>query len=161
VNKGREWIGGEKIPNFTICTLKLGRDRNKVGIKDLPVLVRKQVHYQKSGSTRYHLCSRVGILKGTYGREELEPQPQLNASLMGIFIKDHEEKEPIMALQAQEMYLKIGGHRSYCRCTGNCATSKTCKCQKMKKFAHCGAMGKIQIYFANYVCGKIKNNSKR
>jgi hypothetical protein len=33
VNKGREWIGGERIPNYTICTLQLGRDRNKVGIR--------------------------------------------------------------------------------------------------------------------------------
>jgi hypothetical protein len=111
--------------------LQLGRDRNKVGIKDLPVLVWKQVHYLKSGSTRYHLCSRVGILKGTYGREELEPQPQLNAALMEIHIKDHEGT--ITALQAQEMYLKIGGNQSYCRCTGNCANSKTCMCLKMKK----------------------------
>jgi hypothetical protein len=142
VNKGREWIGGERIPNNTICTLRLGRDRNKVGIKDLPVLVWKQVHYQKSGSTRYHLYSRVGILKGTYGREELESQPHLNASLMGIFIKDHEGEEPITALQAQEMYLKIGAHRSYCRCTGNCTTLKTCKCRKMKKVCTSRCHGK-------------------
>jgi hypothetical protein len=84
-----------------------------VGIKDLPVLVWKQVQYKKKGNLWYYLCSKVGILKGTYGREELEPQPQLNAALMGIDIKEHEGKEVVTALQAQEMYLKIGGHRSF------------------------------------------------
>jgi len=33
--------------------------------------------------------------------------------------------------------------------------------KKWKKFAHRGAMGKIQIYFANYVRGKIKNNNSK
>ncbi len=39
VNKGRVWKEGENTPKDTICTLRLGRDRNKVGIKNLPVVV--------------------------------------------------------------------------------------------------------------------------
>jgi hypothetical protein len=148
VNKGRSWIGGENIENNTICTLRLGRDRNKVGIKDLPVLVWKQVHFKKNGNVRYHLCSKVGILKGTYGREELEPQPQLNAALMGIDIREHEGKDVVTALQAQEMYLKIGGHRSFCRCIGNCGVSKSCKCKKMGKLCTSRCHGRK----ANLLC---------
>jgi hypothetical protein len=133
VNKGRVWHEGENIPKDTVCILCLGRDRNKVGIKNLPVVVWKQVHYQKSGSVRYQLCSRIGYLKGTYGREELEPIPHLTAELMGIDTEQHDNKKTITALEAHEMYLAIGGKRSFCRCAGNCATSKSCKCRRMNK----------------------------
>lgn len=149
VNKNRKWIGGEHITDGTICTLRLGRDRNKVGIKDLPVLVWKQVHYKKTGTIRYHLLSKVGYLEKTYGREELEPQPHLNAELMGIDSNAHDAKITITPLQAQEMYLKIGGHRSFCRCVGNCSNSKTCKCKKMKKTCTSRCHGKK----TNLVCG--------
>jgi hypothetical protein len=127
------WYEGENIPKDTVCTLYLGQDHNKVGIKNLPVLVWKQVHYQKSGSVRYQLCSQIGYLQGTYGREELEPQPHLNAELMGINTEQHDSKSTITALEAHEMYLAIGEKRSFCRCTGNCATSKSCKCRRMNK----------------------------
>jgi len=33
VNKGRVWKEGENIPKDTVCTLYLGQDHNKVGIK--------------------------------------------------------------------------------------------------------------------------------
>jgi hypothetical protein len=93
VNKGRVWHEGENIPKDTVCTLRLGHDCNKVGIKKLPVVVWKQVHYQKSGSVRYQLCSRIGYLQGTYGREELEPLPHLNTELMGIDTEQHNNKK--------------------------------------------------------------------
>jgi hypothetical protein len=85
------------------------------------------------GGIRYHLLSKVGYLKKTYGREELEPQPLLNVALMGKDSNAHDAKIIITPLQAQEMYLKIGGHRSFCQCIGNCSNSKTCKCKKFDK----------------------------
>ena len=142
INKGRSWIEGNSISNGTVCTLRLGSDRNRVGIKDLPVLVWKQGYYQKSGTVRYHLCSRVGLLKGTFGREELVPQPQLTSSLMGIKLQEHEGNTALTALQAQEMYLNIGGKRSFCRCIGNCAVSKSCKCKRMNKMCTSRCHGK-------------------
>jgi len=67
------------------------------------VIVWKQVHYQKSGSARYQLCSQIGYLQGTYGWDELETQPHLNRELMGINTEQHDSKEPITALEAHEM----------------------------------------------------------
>jgi len=99
----------------------------------------------------------VGILMGIYGREELEPQPQLNASLMGILIKDHEGKEPITALQAQEMYLKIGGVSADVQ--GTVQLQKPVSVEKCKVCTS-RCHGKNPSYFANYVRGKIKKNSK-
>jgi hypothetical protein len=64
----------------------------------------KLTHYLKSGKVIYHLCSRVGILQGTYGREDLELQPDLNATLMGIDLNQHVGKPAIKALQAHKMY---------------------------------------------------------
>jgi hypothetical protein len=48
VNKGWHWNGGENIPKDTVCTLKLSRDRNKIGIKSLPVVITQVVYYKKS-----------------------------------------------------------------------------------------------------------------
>jgi hypothetical protein len=96
----RVWYEGENIPKDTVCMLRLGCDHNKVGIKNLPVVVWKQVHYQKSGCVRYQLCSRIKYLQGTYGREEL----------MGIDTEQHNNKKTITALEAHEMYLAIEGN---------------------------------------------------
>jgi hypothetical protein len=47
VNKGRHWNGGENLPKDTVCTLKLSRDRNKIGIESLPVVITQVVYYSK------------------------------------------------------------------------------------------------------------------
>jgi hypothetical protein len=66
VKKGRHWNGGENLPKDTVCTLKLSRDRNKIGIRYI-------VYLKKNDQLQYKLCSKVGVLQGMYGREELEP----------------------------------------------------------------------------------------
>jgi hypothetical protein len=142
VNKGRKWIEGNTVSNGTICTLHLGSNQNRVGIKDLPILVWKQAYYQKIGNVWYHLCSRVGLPKGTFGKEELVPQPQLTSTLMGINLQEHEGDTSLTELQTQEMYLNIGRKCSYCRCIGNCAVSKTCKCKCMDKMCTSRCHGK-------------------
>jgi len=48
VNQGRKWNEGEHIPKDSRCTLKLGRDRNRVGIEDIPVLIWKLTYYHRS-----------------------------------------------------------------------------------------------------------------
>ncbi len=85
VNKDRKWDGGEHLPKDSMCTLTLTKDKAKLGIKDLPVQIVKLIYYKQSESIRYQLCCKDGILKGTFGRGELHPQPHLNAELMGIF----------------------------------------------------------------------------
>jgi hypothetical protein len=55
------------------------------------------VYYKKNDQLRYKLCSKVGLLQGTYGREELEPCAHLTAELMGIIVKQHEDKKAITA----------------------------------------------------------------
>jgi hypothetical protein len=64
-------------------------------------------HFWVKDLTRYHLCSRVGLLHGCYEREELEPQPYLKVVLIGINSKEYEGKITITALQVQEMHLKV------------------------------------------------------
>ncbi len=46
VNKETHLNGGEHLPKDTTCTLKLSRDRNKIGIKTPPVVM-TQVVFQK------------------------------------------------------------------------------------------------------------------
>ncbi len=75
-----------------MCTLTLMKDKAKLGIKDLPVQVVKLIYYKQSELIRYQLCCKDGILKGTFGRGELHPQPHLNTELMGIFYHKLNEK---------------------------------------------------------------------
>jgi hypothetical protein len=48
VHKGRHWNGGENLLKDTGCTLKLSRDRNKIGIKTLLVVITQVVYYKKT-----------------------------------------------------------------------------------------------------------------
>jgi hypothetical protein len=75
----------------------------------LPVVITQVVYYSKTDNLGYKLCSKVGQLQGTYGRDELEPCSQLTAEVMGINVKEHEEKKAITALESHALYLNIGG----------------------------------------------------
>jgi hypothetical protein len=44
----KDWNGGENLPKETVCTLKLSRDRNKIGIKSLPVVITQVFYYKKN-----------------------------------------------------------------------------------------------------------------
>jgi hypothetical protein len=56
VNHNRSWDGGQHIPKDSMCVLSLTKDKNKVGIKYLPVLVTQVIYYKQSDQMRYKLC---------------------------------------------------------------------------------------------------------
>lgn len=136
VNRDRSWGGGEHLPKDTMCTLTLTKDKAKLGIKDLPVQIVKLIYYKQSESIRYQLCCKEGVLKGTFGRNELNPQPHLNPELMGINYQKMKEKDTITPSEAHEKYLDIGGKNKSCRCQTDCSKSKSCKCRKYGKLCN-------------------------
>jgi hypothetical protein len=77
----------------TMCTLTLTKDKAKLENKDLPVQIVKPMYYKQSESIMYQLCCKEGVLKGTYGRNELNPQPHLNPELMGINYQKMKQKD--------------------------------------------------------------------
>ncbi len=87
----------------------------------------------------WKLCTRDGILKGTYGQEQLTPAPQHTAKGLGIFYIKLDKKKTITMTQAGEKFCPVGGKFSFCQCQKDCSTSKTCKCRKANKFCtqHC------------------------
>jgi hypothetical protein len=87
----------------------------------------------------FRLCTKDGILKGFYGREQLTPAPQHDAKALGIQYSKLDKTKPITMTEAGEMFCPVGGKLSYCRCKKDCGLSKTCKCRKMNKFCtqHC------------------------
>ncbi len=115
VNRERSWGAGEHLPKDTMCTLELTKDKAKLGINDLPMQIVNLMYYKQSESIRYQLCCKEGLLKGTYGRNELNPQPHLNLELMA---------------EAHEKYLDIEGKNKSCRCKIDCSKSKSYKCRK-------------------------------
>jgi len=139
VNRHRSWEGGEHLPKDPICVLKLGTDKNKLGIKDLPVQITGLIYFKQSDQLKYKLCSKDGILKGTYGRGELTPLPHLTAELMGINYNQLDKQTTLTPNQAHDRYLQIGGKNSSCRCQTTCSLSKSCKCRKLNKLCtrHC------------------------
>ena len=136
VNRDRTWGGGEHLPKGTMCTLTLTKDKAKLGIKDLPVQIVKLIYYKNSDSIRYQLCCKEGVLKGTYGRNELNEQAHLNPELMGINYQKMKVKDTITPSEAHEKYLDIGGKNKSCRCRTDCSKSKSCKCRKYGKLCN-------------------------
>jgi len=141
VNKHRKWIGGETIPKGTVCLLKLGQDKNSVGVKELPVVITSLHFYKQSGNIRYKVASKDGHITGTYGREDLRPQEHITAKLMGIDVTSLAKgaNAALTPLQAHSRYLPIGGKNTKCRCKTDCRKSTTCSCRKAGKLCtkHC------------------------
>lgn len=139
VNKNRSYSGGENLPKDTICLLTLGPEKNNVGIKNLPVMITQVMYYKQSDTMRYKLCCKEGLLQGTYGRGELEPQAHLTGNLMGINVSKLDKAQTLTPYQAHDRYLKIGGKNRSCRCRTDCSKSKSCKCRKLGKLCtkHC------------------------
>ena len=93
VNTARFGKGGEVIGKWTVCTLAIPMDRNEFTPKNLPVLVRGHNFYKKSNTICYRLCTENGILKGTYGREQLTPYPDISAASLGIDYNSLDKKQ--------------------------------------------------------------------
>jgi hypothetical protein len=145
VNRCRTGQQGEVIPKWTICTIQLDGDKNDFTPKHLPVMVCGHYHFTLSNTIRYKICTNKGIIEKTFGREQLVPHPQLSGASMGIVYSKLDMKSTITLTEAGEMYSKLGGKLSYCRCKTDCSKSKQCKCKKLGKFCgqHChGGSGK-------------------
>jgi hypothetical protein len=137
VNKARTKKGGEVLPKWMICTIRMPSERNDFTPKNLPVMICG--FYKKKNYIRYKVCTENGILQGTYGREQLTPYPEYTPQSMRIDDKKLDKNNLITLTQAGEMYSKLGGRLSYCRCKTDCSVSKRCKCRLMNKFCtqHC------------------------
>jgi hypothetical protein len=104
INKARFGKGGEVIGKWTVCTLAMPMDRNDFTPKKLPVLVCGHNYYKRSKIIRYRLCMENGILKGTYGREQLTPCPDVSPESMGINYNNLDKNNCITQTEAGEMY---------------------------------------------------------
>jgi hypothetical protein len=83
----------ECIGKWSICTLEMPSDKCTLTPNHLPVQVCGVTYYKKSGTVRYWLCSKDGILKETYGGEQLTPAPQHTALGLGIFYQRLDRKK--------------------------------------------------------------------
>ncbi len=139
VNRARFGKDGEVIGKWTVCTLRMPMDRNEFSPKNLLLLVYRHNYYKKNNTICYRLCTENGILKGTYGREQLTPCPDVSAASLGIDYNSLDKNNYITQTEAGEMCSKLGGKLSFCWCKKYCSKSKTWKCRKMKKFCgqHC------------------------
>jgi hypothetical protein len=107
VNKNRSYSGGGNLPKDITCLLTLGPEKNNVGIKNLPVMITQVMYYKQSDTILYKLCCKDGLLQGTYGRGELEPQAHLTANLMGINVLQLDKAQTLTPYQAHDRYLKM------------------------------------------------------
>jgi hypothetical protein len=64
-----------------------------------------------------------GILMEAYGRELLKPCLALSAESMGINYNKLDKNKAASATEAGEMYSKLGGMLSHCRCKKDCSIS--------------------------------------
>jgi hypothetical protein len=89
--------GGENtmecIGKWSICTLEVPNDKSTLTPNHLLVQVCRVIYYKEFNSIRYRLCSKDGILKGIYGREQLTPAPQHTARGLGIFYQRLDRKK--------------------------------------------------------------------
>jgi len=146
VNRSRVGQGGEVIRKWTMCTIQLDSDRNNFTPKHLPVMVCGTYYRAATNTIRYKICTENGIIEKTFGREQLTPHPELTPDSMGINYNILSKTSLITLIQPGEMYSKLGGNLSYCRCKTDCSKSKSCKCRKLHKLCgqHChGGAGKI------------------
>ena len=102
---------------------------------NLPALICGTVYYKASNKIRYQCCTEHGIIKGTFGREQLDPLPHMDAKVIGVNYAALDKKNCIALTKAGEMYTPVSGRLSFCRCQkSDCSKSKSCNCRKMGKF---------------------------
>jgi hypothetical protein len=133
VNRARVGKGGEVIRKWMVSTLALPIDKKDFTPKNLPALLCGHNYYKKSNIFWYRLCMENGILKGTYGREQLIPCPDVSQESLVIKCNTLDKNNCITQTEAGEMYSKLGKKLSFCRCGKDCSKSMTCKCKKLKK----------------------------
>jgi len=134
VNKGR---GGDEgpIPRWTVCTITMPKDRDKMTPNHLPALICNTFKYKNTGTIRYKCCTEHGIIQGTLGREQLNPKPHMVAAGIGVNYEALDKTKFITLTEAGQLYTPLSGKLSNCRCRKNdCSRSKYCSCRKMGKF---------------------------
>jgi hypothetical protein len=65
----------EALGKWTVCTIKMPKDRNALIPNHLPVLICGTIYYKSTNKIRHCVCTKNGIFQGTFGREQLEPLP--------------------------------------------------------------------------------------
>ena len=134
VNKDRGG-GQEVLGKWTVCNIKMPKDRNAFTPNNLPALICGTVYYKNSKKIRYQCCTEHGIIKGTFGREQLDPLPHMDAKGIKVNYAALDKTNRITLTKAGEMYTPVSGRLSYCRCQKNdCSKSRSCNCRKMGKF---------------------------
>jgi hypothetical protein len=84
------------------------------------------------GIIRYKLCTTDGVLKGTYGREQLVPTQRVTGTLLQIYYHKISKVPEITLTRAGEVHTKLTGLLSYCRCIkGTCTNNKTCSWKRV------------------------------
>ena len=127
--------GLEVLGKWTVCTIKMPKDLNAFTPNNLPALICGTVYYKASNKIRYQCCTEHGIIKGTFGREQLDPLPHMDAKVIGVNYAALDKKNRITLTKAGEMYTPVSGRLSFCRCQkSDCSKSKSCNCRKMGKF---------------------------
>jgi hypothetical protein len=108
---------------------------------NLPALICGTVYYKTSKKIRYQCCTEHGIIKGTFGREQLDPLPHMDAKVIRVDYAPLDKKNHIALTKAGEMYTPVSGRSSFCRCQKNdCRKSKSCNCSKFcTNFCHSGS----------------------
>jgi hypothetical protein len=117
-----------------ICIYKLdGYIKGATDKKGLPVMVCGMRRYTspvtQEVSFSYQVCSQHGYLKQRVDRGSLDHYSQLTAELMSI----NEKAEGFLSgltIDKASPKVNILGGASFCKCTTDCAKSKTCSCKK-------------------------------
>ncbi len=130
VNNRRFLRGGEVLGLWTCCTIKMPQQRSQHVPANLPVQI-CGTSTTENGNVRYKLYTKNGVLKGTYGREQLVPTPRVTGTLLQINYDNISTAPELSLTRAGEVHTKLTGRLSYCRCIkGACNSSKSCICKK-------------------------------
>jgi hypothetical protein len=79
--------GQEALGTWTVCTLKMPKDRNALTPNHLPALICGTIYCKSTNKIRYSACTEKTIIQGTLGREQLEPLPHKEAKGVGLTIQ--------------------------------------------------------------------------
>jgi hypothetical protein len=60
----------------------------------------------ENGNIRYKLCTKDGVLKGTYGREQLVPTPRVTGALLQINYDNISTAPELSLTRAGEVHTK-------------------------------------------------------
>jgi hypothetical protein len=74
-------------------------------------MITQVIYYKQSDMIHYKICSKDGILQGTYGRGEHDLHLYLTEQVMGINYAQLDKKTTLTSFQSHEQYLTLGGQK--------------------------------------------------